>query len=170
MGQTSMTYLAPSAFEGMLGDIIPRVIRGAIERWVSDVDIPFGRAVTMLPNGKISPITAAGQNVLGIAVAVDMFGMIPTVLSGVPQKAPGYPPLTPLNILTVGDIWVWTEDAVTAGSPMLVRAVAAAAPKDILGRFAKTAGTGLEAPTGAEIAAITATKGAGLVAVRVNTK
>lgn len=168
MGQLSMSYLAPSAFEGMLADTSPRTIRGAIERWVSDVEIPFGRAVTRLPNGKISPLTAAGQLVLGIAIATDLFGM-PLFKSDI-VPTPGYPPLTPLNILTVGDAWVWVEDAVTAGDPLLVRAVAAAAPKNLVGRWAKAAGTGLEAPTGAEVVAITSTKGAGLVGIRLNTK
>ena len=169
MPQTSINYLAPMGFEGMSADTSNKIIRGAIERWTSDVFIPFGRAVTMLGNGKISPLTAAGQKIIGIAISADLWGL-PIVPNNQATPFPGYPPNTALNILTVGDIFVYAEDATLSGDAMLVRVTAAAAPKDILGRFGKAVGIGLEAPTGAEIVAITTSKGAGLVAVRVNTK
>lgn len=169
MPQSTINYTAPIGFEGTKSDTSIHIIRGAIERWSSDVAIPFGRAVTLLPNGKISPITAPGQRIVGIAISIDFWGL-PLVPNGVNVPPPGYPPNTALNILTVGDMFIHTEDATNAGDSMLVRVSAAAAPKDQIGRFAKTAGIGLEVPTGAEIVAITASKGAGIVAVRVNTK
>lgn len=169
MPQTTINYLAPIGFEGTKSDTSNHIIRGAIERWTSDVAIPFGRAVTLLSNGKISPITAAGQKIVGIAISIDFWGL-PLVPNDVDAPAPGYPPYTALNILTVGDMFIYTEEATNAGDSMLVRVAAAAAPKDQIGRFAKTAGTGLEAPTGAEIVALTASKSAGIIAVRVNTK
>lgn len=169
MSQTAMSYTAPIGFEGTLADTANKIIRGAIERWSSDVEIPFGRAVTMLPNGKISTLTAPGQRVVGIAVSIDFWGL-PILPSGTPVPAPSYPPFTSLNILTVGDIFIYTEEATNAGDSLLVRVSPAAAPKDVVGRFAKTAGAGLEVPTGIEIVALTASKGAGIVAARVNTK
>lgn len=167
--QTTIDYTAQIGFEGTKADTSNHIIRGAIERWTSDVAIPFGRAVTLLSNGKISPLTAPGQKIVGIAISIDFWGL-PLVPNGVEVPPPGYPPKVALNILTVGDMFVYTEEATNAGDAMLVRAVAAASPKDQVGRFAKTAGTGLEVPTGAEIVALTASKGAGIIAVRVNTK
>lgn len=169
MAQTTINYLAPIGFEGMLADTANRIVRGAIEQWTADMAIPFGRAVTMLPSGKISLITAAGQKIIGIAISVDLWGLA-FVSNAATPAPPGYPPNTALNILTVGDIFVYAEDAVVAGDPLLVRVTASTAPKDVVGRFGKAAGIGLEAPTGAEIVAITTTKAAGIVAVRVNTK
>lgn len=168
MPQQSINYLAPIGFEGMLADTANRIIRGAIEGWTADVPIQFGVAVTLL-NGKISPLTGTGQKVVGIAVATDLWG-VPLVANDQAPPPPAYPTKVALNILTVGDIFVWSEDAVNAGDSLLVRFAAATAPKNIIGRFAKAAGTSLEVPTGAEIVALTTTKGAGIVAVRVNTK
>ena len=110
MPQTSINYLAPLGFEGMASDTSNKIIRGAIERWTSDVFIPFGRAVTMLTNGKISPLTAAGQKIIGIAISADLWGL-PIVPNNQATPFPGYPPNTALNILTVGDIFIYAEDA-----------------------------------------------------------
>ena len=168
MPQTTIKYLADSGFEGMICDTVNRIIRGAIEGWVSDSIIPFGRAVTILPNGRLATVSQAGQIVAGIALSTDSWGL-PSPTESEPP-APAYPARTSVNILTVGDIFVWCEEAVNAGDLLLVRSTAATSPKNILGRFAKTAGAGLEATTGSVIVAIKTTQTAGLVPVRVNTK
>lgn len=169
MPQTTIDYLQAPGYEGMLCDTANRIIRGAIEGWVSDSPIAFGRAVTVLSNGRLAVVSAPGQVVAGIAVSCDLWGL-PLLVEGQDVPAPAYPARKSLNILTVGDIFVMVEDAVNAGDSLLVRNVVGSAPKNVLGRFAKAAGAGLEAIVGCEIVALTSTKAAGLVAVRVNTK
>lgn len=145
MPQTSINLFQDSNYEGMLGTTNIRVIRGAVEKFVSDVFIPYGRVVvrkTPTSSRLILP-SAAGQKPIGIAIATDMYGYPESqIISG--AVVPGYPPGVSINILTMGDFVGWTEEAVNVDDAALFRHTAAAAPKDIVGRFAKTVGATLD--------------------------
>lgn len=157
-------YLRPLGYEGMICDTSIRTVRGAIEQWTTGTtSVPFGRAVVRLPSGKISLPTGAGQKVIGISVAHDDLGG--SYANGI-NADPVYPPNSPIDVLTFGDIFVWCEAAIDAEAPLLFRSVAAAAPLDKVGRFGAAAGTGLEALTGLRtLQKITA---AGIVPVSFN--
>lgn len=151
--------MQPIGFEGQICDTSIRTIRGAIEGWVTGTSpIPFGRAVTVT-NG-VAALTAPGQKVTGISVATDYYG----ILDGTEKDA--YPPKSPINLLTFGDIFVYCEGAIAADTPLLVRTATLAAPKDKLGRFAPVAGTGVEAVAG--IKSLKAILAAGIVPVSFN--
>jgi hypothetical protein len=119
------------------------VIRGAVEQFIADVPIPYGRAVarkTAGSNRLILP-NVTGLKILGIAVSVDMYGMPDNnLVAGTGE--PGYAAGAIINVLTWGDCWTVTEDAVTPDDPVLVVYAAAAAPQDKLGRFRKAAAAG----------------------------
>jgi hypothetical protein len=167
MPQREIFYRQGIAFEGMIGTQNPRVIRGAREEWISKGKIPYGRAVVRdapasnflrLPN-------AAGQTPVGIAIFTEMYGE--TINSFVNDTVePGYPDQVMLNILTWGDVVVWVEEAVTVDAPALFRHTANGAGRDKIGRFAMTAGTGLQAYPGARF--ITKTTKAGVAWVALN--
>jgi hypothetical protein len=160
----ALSYFPAIGFEGQIADTSIRVIRGALENWVTgDAPVPFGRGVIRLPSGRISLPTATGQKIIGISVATDIFG---STYSAGKLVDPAYPPNSCINIITMGDILVWSETACNPDDSLFVRLVAGTAPLDVVGRFANATGTGLEALPGCK--ALKKTTVAGLVPVFYN--
>lgn len=167
MPQTTIKYLQDRAFEGMVADTVPRVIRGTIELFVADVDIPYGRIVVRKTAGSniLTLPSATGQKAVGIAVATEFYGFDKSqFLTG--TGYPGYPAGAQLNILTWGDAWVYAAEAVAVDDPVYFNYKNGTSADDLIGRFRKAAvATQTDAYANARF--IQATTAAGLALVNI---
>lgn len=162
MPQTSIQYSPAKGYEGMQAThaIVQR--RGAAGEYVvgGAVRIPFGRAVVFNTDGKIILPSATTQRFAGLAGANIQWGETENgLLTGTPA---GFNVGEPIGPVVQGDFWVYSETAVAIGDPAFYRAVAAAAPNNVVGRWRNAAAAGeTVAVTNAKFA--TATAGPGLV-------
>lgn len=140
MPQMSVGYMQGIGYEGMIGDTNIRVIRGALEQFVSNIKIPYGRAVCRVSptSNKLTLPSAAGQKIIGIAIATDMYGYNESGYITDTVEA-GYEPGVVINVLTWGDALIYTPEAVNVDDPVLFNYKQGTATDDKIGRFRKTA-------------------------------
>ena len=172
MPQKSYKLFQDAAYEGQMGTTNIRVIRGAVENYIAETKLPYGRVVcrnSASDRNKVRLPNAATDLILGIAIATDMYGAtIPSLIAEPTTNEPGYPANELPNVLTIGDFVGWAEGTVQAGEAALFRHTAAA-PNNVIGRFANTAGTGLAAfPAGWTVKFLEGRTNAGLVWMSIN--
>lgn len=141
MPQKSIQLFQPPAFEGMQATSALSVIRGASQELFNagTVPIAFGSGVELKQGGQIYLPTSATTAIFGFSYLNEQWGQDfrTVILDGTGR--PAIAPNTPIPVLTFGDIWLWSEEAVNDGDPVFVRIVAATAPNNIIGRVRKTA-------------------------------
>lgn len=158
MPQTSIAYRQGLAFEGQVATTATKTIDGIIQGYENGMagKLPFGRVVVVNPSdttgkGLILPTAAAAtQPPLGVTILNEEWGMpfsdllrTPTVSFGsspspIPENEIGYPQGTNVlvGIMTAGDVWMYTEEAVVPGDPVFYR-YATGAGGTVLGRVRK---------------------------------
>jgi hypothetical protein len=140
MSQLTINYYQGVGYEGMIADTNPRVIRGALEQFVADEYIPYGSGVRRLSatSNRLRLPSATGQKIIGIAITTDMYGYPePGFVDG--SIRPGYEAGTLINVLTWGDIIIYSAQPVNVDDPVYINyAQSGTDPQDRPGRFRKT--------------------------------
>jgi hypothetical protein len=159
MPQTSINFRQGLAFEGQIATSAPRILDGVVQGYENGMagKLPFGRVVVVNPSdttgkGLILPTAAAAtQPPLGVTFLNEEWGLpfsdllrAPTVAYGsnpapIAENEIGYPQGTNVlvGVMTVGDVWMITEEAVVPGDPVFYR-YASGAAGTVLGRVRKT--------------------------------
>ncbi|MBW4636336.1 MAG: hypothetical protein KME30_32005 [Iphinoe sp. HA4291-MV1] len=168
MSQTSVQYFQPPAFEGMLATEATHVIRGASQELYNPTDsvIAFGSGVELKSGGQIVLPDTSTTAIYGVLFLNDQHGQDFRTVFLDNTDRPGYPGKSPVGVLTFGDIWVYTEEAVNDGDSVFVRKVAGTVPNNIVGRFRKTA-DGANTVAFAKARFISKTTSAGLVKINI---
>lgn len=142
--QKSISYTHRKGWEGMIGTSSQQVLRGAageLRNGSTTATIPYGRAVVYgVGNSDVNMISAAGQKVIGIAVLNNFKAQSEVdLIAGTP---PGYLPKEELTIITMGDVYMYSDMAVNRGDDVFVRHTAGVATDALVGRARKDAATG----------------------------
>ena len=128
MTHTNYDYIG-GAIEGAIATGVQATTRSFLNK--TGAVMAYGRLVAWdATNNRHSLLNATGQKPLGIVVKNSIYED-----SKDAQEFVGYPDKRESEILTQGDIWVFTEQAVTPASPVFARHTANGANKDILARF-----------------------------------
>lgn len=173
MPQTTVAYSQPDLLvEGQIASTATRSIEGAIAYAKNGAAVlPFGRVAELNPaTGIVSSLSGAitAGNILIIPVYTEKFGIKLEDLAA-NSTALGYPAnYENVEYITMGDVVMYSEQAVNPGDPVFYRHTAATAPNNVVGRVRKAAVTD-ETPAAALMTAkfISQTAGAGLVIVRI---
>lgn len=154
------------AFEGMVASSRWSLFRSSMEEAVnaSGSTLTYGRAVVLKPGGRDGELilpNAAGLVFKGVTYKNELYEKLDT------EGYAGYPDKEPVGYVAVGDIWVYTEQAVTPFDPVYFRHTAGTAPNTQLGRFRKDADGGL-ADAATNVCFLRSTTGPGLVLIAIN--
>lgn len=176
MPQTTVQYRQDKWLcEGQYASTAQRRIDGAIQFAKNgNALLPFGRVATLDPATNIAaPLSGApgGSLLLIIPIFTERFGLTLSSLISNDSSSFGYPAnYENVEYITMGDVVMYSEQAVNVGDPVFYRHTAAAAPNNVVGRVRKAAVTS-ETPASALTTARFAetTTAAGLVLVRVQT-
>lgn len=125
------------------------------------VEIPFGRVVAYAGTANAAIVklpTAVNDKLVGFAVRSQEFAS---------DLASDIAVNTPFSALTFGEIYVTVETAVTVGSDVHVRCVAAAAPGDQLGAVRGSA-DGVNTQQLANAKFLTAAAAGGIALIRIS--
>ncbi len=130
--QTTYEAERPAGFEGQRATLdVVSIISKAAE----GSDIAFGRAVVRgTADDQAQLPSIAGEDFLGITEMT-------TAWSQDENDLHQYDENREMNIMRMGEIWVYTEVAVVPGDPVFFRHTANTAPLDVIGRFRKDADT-----------------------------
>lgn len=136
MAHTNYNY--PDRYlEGMLGSMISKVSRSGLN--LSGDTIAYGRLVTHkigTDSQEVGLPAASGETVAGITFAVYIYEKSLNA-----QGHVGVAPNKMIDVLTRGDIPVFTETDVDPTQPVYFRHTANGVDKDVIGRFRTDADT-----------------------------
>lgn len=157
MPQTSVTSLPAAAFNGMIVDNSSLKIRS----YAAEGVVGIGKAVRLGTNKDtqcVQSSTAVGQGALIFGFAVHNHNQEQNG-SGLVQ----YADKETVNVMRRGDLWVETQDAVTAGNVANYHLATQKLTDEAVG-------AGIEAITGLAVRFLTSTTAAGLAQVEIEVK
>lgn len=157
--QTTYTAEHAAAFEGQRASL---EVTNITSKVAQTSDIPFGRAVVRgtADNQCLLP-SATGQAFLGITEMT-------TAWSENSSDLHVYEQYREVNIIDLGEVWVYTEQSVVPGDAVYFRHTADTAPLDVVGRFRKDA-SGADADLVVGASFETTTAAGGIAKIKLNT-
>lgn len=182
MPQTAINYRQPQFLnEGQYYTTSPRRIDGAVVPFPNGQGavLPFGRVCHLVAGKAVLPSQAADatHQILGVSILNERYGLtVPTLVGDPTTVEEGYPndPNALVECMTMGDIVMFSEEALVPGDSIAYRFDTASLAGSKLGRVRKyfsgaAAGAQVGCETLPNAKALTACSANSLVVIRVGT-